>query len=70
MLFASAFQTWQIVGDGSGGREEGGGEGHSILPFSASSHEAGGGEDGRKNTLHHQGELEKIFKDPQLACSA
>ena len=30
MLFASAFQTWQIVGDGSGGREEGGGEGHGI----------------------------------------
>ena len=42
MLFASAFQTWQIVGDGSGGREEGGGEGHGILPMSASSHKGAG----------------------------
>ena len=43
MLFASAFQTWQIVGDGSGDREVGGRVVMVyILPLSASSHEGGG----------------------------
>ena len=43
MLFASAFQTWQIVGDGSGDREVGGRVVMvCILPLSASSHEGGG----------------------------
>lgn len=60
MLFASAFQTWQIVGDGSGGREEGGGEGHGILPMSASSHKGAGVAEKISNII--RGSLKKYLR--------
>lgn len=62
MLFASAFQTWQIVGDGSGGREEGGGEDHGILPMSASSHKGAGVAEKISNII--RGSLKKYQPPP------
>ena len=42
--------------------KKGGRGGYEIVPLSASSHQGGGGEH-RKNILHHQGGLEKIFQE-------
>lgn len=49
-----------VVGDGSGGREEGGGEGHGILPMSASSHKGAGVAEKISNII--RGSLKKYLR--------